>query len=235
MNRLANMTDPDDRRAQARQAARPNLPAMPEGIVQPNFAALIPQVHIPPHILAPPNFNDPFLPHNQNLGAHIAELRAMAQAIPAPIPPRGRGRGRAVAQPPPVNLDAALADFRERHEREREQADQILGEQRERRRREELARLLEQEREEALRREAQALGEERERREQLARVLEQEREAQEVPYVANPAGFNEEVQNWRNEREENVNLGADEDGEGGDEEQDEELDNLREIVPQPQV
>jgi hypothetical protein len=231
MNRLANMTDPDDRRAQARQAARPNLPAMPEGIVQPNFAALIPQVHIPPHILAPPNFNDPFLPYNQNLGAHIAELRAMAQAIPAPIlhRGRGRGRGRAMAQPPPVNLDAALAEYREREERERQQANQAFGEERERR--EQLARVLEQEREVALRREAQALREQR----GLARLLEQEREAQEVPHIANPAGFNEEVQNWRNEREENVNLGADEDGEGGDEGQDEELDNLEQIVPQHQV
>ena len=64
MHQIENMTDPDNRRSQARLCRQPVLP---QGIIeQPNFglqlAAQIPEVHIPEHINAPRQFPMPFIP-----------------------------------------------------------------------------------------------------------------------------------------------------------------------------
>ena len=64
MHRIENMTDPENRRSQARLHRQPVLP---QGIIeQPNFglelAAQIPEVHIPEHINAPRQFPMPVIP-----------------------------------------------------------------------------------------------------------------------------------------------------------------------------
>ena len=118
MHQIENMTDPENRRSQARLCRQPVLP---QGIVeQPNFglglAAQIPEVHIPKHINAPRQFPMPVIPAPGLFGAlvggaavhngddpfaagvqtrPIVGWREMAaQLPPMPAQPARRGRGR---------------------------------------------------------------------------------------------------------------------------------------------
>jgi hypothetical protein len=123
------MTNPDDRRSQARHAVQATLPTLPQGIQQLNFgfnlAASIPQVKIPESFNAPRQFpmpaggnlhllpvavtgnNDPFATGGQ--AAPIRGWREMLDHLPPLQPPERRGRHRHISGPRNV-LSGAHAD-----------------------------------------------------------------------------------------------------------------------------
>jgi hypothetical protein len=108
------MTDPDDRRSQARHAAQAAQATLPQGIQQPNFgllAALIPEVQIPESFNAPRQFGMPTLPVavTGNTGGQAASWRDMLSLLPPLQPPARRGRHRQMAGPRNI-ISGAHAD-----------------------------------------------------------------------------------------------------------------------------
>lgn len=131
---MENMTDPDDRRSQARSLRQPIFPNIEQPTFGQQLAAQIPEVHIPVHIDAPRQFPMPILQPGlfaaaPAAGAHAGpvDLQEMLRNLPPmPVRPR-RGRPTGVSGPRVElagdNANPALNNVHRGHIAHREQVE----------------------------------------------------------------------------------------------------------------